>query len=56
MRLMSKPTLLLKELKCSKCQTVRTICRRKNRNKSAGHHKHMFCHVCNKVSMFIEEE
>lgn len=35
-----------KRLRCLQCENVQTIYRRKCKNRSAGHIKHLYCVVC----------
>jgi hypothetical protein len=43
-----------KELKCKCCETKFPIWRKKHKNHSKGHIKHMYCYVCKKDTEHIE--
>ena len=44
-----KSSFVLKELKCEECENIQIIPRKKNRNRSYGHIKHIWCHICKKT-------
>jgi hypothetical protein len=45
---------IVKTLQCERCKTVREILRKKARNRSIGHCKHMRCFNCGKTTKHIE--
>lgn len=49
-----KVNFVLKELKCGICGNKQIIPRRKNKNRSIGHIKHLWCYICKDLTAHCE--
>lgn len=45
-----KYNFILKELRCEECGNKQIISRKENKNKSFGHIKHIWCHLCKEIT------
>ena len=50
----SKTKFCSTDLVCMSCGSVNTICRKLRKQKSVGHIKHMYCHICMDITSHYE--
>lgn len=53
---MKKQIFVISHLKCSKCNNIVTVPRKRSKLREDGHTKHMYCPFCQEITPFEENK